>query len=332
MRAINDRSLAYDLADTNIESPESLTALIIDHCLAPVRASCGLPAPRLGERDDFAYETERLPDGTPYRKMRRYTLTETPAFFDVVLRAMLLFGWLFPESCAPSQNVAMMLSEPGWCVLDDWITLAHRPYEGISDLVRGLFGLPREYPDLYMGTGYHIPAVNEAGIAELRGAREIVFEALSPVPEDLDSSLIDVGLQRFEFGFTRKLDRILRTSVHRRMIWFGTFEVGLDEGDDHEPYVTDQTISLERGVFAAMVPETLTGLVVLDLSEQLSLGRHTGLCAHCHGLMPLTARQAGRARRGEAVYHSTCLDEHRLIYFRDYQRQRYRRPDAQIDQ
>jgi hypothetical protein len=60
MKTPTDHSLAYDLAATDLGSPESVTALVVNHCLAPVRAISGLPAPRLGERDDFAFQNQQV--------------------------------------------------------------------------------------------------------------------------------------------------------------------------------------------------------------------------------------------------------------------------------
>jgi hypothetical protein len=326
MKTPTDHSLAYDLAATDLGSPESVTALVVNHCLAPVRAISGLPAPRLGERDDFAFQNQQvLPDGTLYRELRPYGLPDDPLVFDPVLRAIILFGWLFPECRGPGSNVEMMLTEPGWCVLDDWMALAHRPFEGISDLVRGLFELPPEHPTLYMGTGLHKPAANPAALAELRRARDLVLEALRPVPDDPDVAIIDIGLDRLDWQLAHTLDGELRTSTHRRLVWFGSFEVLIEPDDEKGLVVSDRTFWIERGVFPATVPETLTGLVVLDLSEQLGHGRKTGVCVQCRRLMPLTERQAGRARRGQPVYHEDCREEHRLVYFRNYARGRYER-------
>lgn len=77
-------------------------------------------------------------------------------------------------------------------------------------------------------------------------------------------------------------------------------------------------VVVDRGVFPMLLPETLAGLVVLDLVETLRLDRRTAICALCLRSFAPASQQASLAGRGEPVYHPDCMPEHRRRYMRDY--------------
>ncbi len=319
------RSLAYDLVDTDLEDPVSVTAFVVAHTVAPARAAWGLPAPRSGEGRSFLVEREKeRPDGLLVQYMRNWRLEESTRAFDPLVRGLLLFAWLFPQSVFHSERAEGILDHPGWSVLDDSMALMGRPYEAIDHLVAGLLGMASERP-FWTGSHAHVPVRNEIALAELLAAQQLVEQALDPVSDDPDTYLIDIGLHRIAWGVAREIDEIVRSEVRRRLVWFGSFEPEIVINGDGDPDVGDGIISLERGVFAADVPETIRGLVMLDLTEQFGHDHETARCARCGLLMRLTAHQKSRARLRRPVYHPGCRDEQRLVYFRRKSKERYRR-------
>lgn len=315
------RSLAFDLLETDLGDHASLSRLVIDHTIAPVRALVELPAPRPDEGRSFMFEDREF-EGEMLPHLREMDLPKTAASFDTVSRALLLFGWLFPNSAQLSEDARSVLDAPGTAVLDDYWHLTDRSQEAIEDLVSGILGEPTHRLPWY-GTRPHRPARNEPAMAELAAARELVSRAISPIPDEPDTILIDIGLQRMDWWTARDIDKALHEQVHRRLIWFGTMEPLPDADGELTP--AGGILTLDRGVFAAQVPDTLTGLVLLDLSEQFGRDRKAARCGKCDRLLHVNPRQAGRARKGQAVYHLDCLDEHRLDYFRAKSRERYAR-------
>ena len=318
------RSLALDLIDTDLRVPDSLSRLVIDHTIAPLRALCGLSAPRSGEGRAFMFEPAGAIDGIPVESLRPMDLPKSASTFDTVVRSLLLFGWLFPGSALVSEGVDFILDAPGTAAIDDYWHLVDRPAEAIEDLVAGLLGEPtRRLP--WHGSRPHTPARNDAALAELDRAKDLVSRALGPVEDDGSTVLVDLGLDRIDWLLARDIDKVLHEDVRRRLVCYGTFEpvpVRLLNGSiDSDGGI----LTWDRGVFAAEVPDTLTGLVLLDFSEQLGRDRSAAVCAHCGGLFAVNTRQAGRARQGMPVYHADCRDEHRLGYFRRKSRARYTR-------
>jgi hypothetical protein len=317
MKQQTPRSLAFDLLTTDLTSTDELTDLVIAHTVAPARAAWGLTSPAPGEGDSFLFEEiEANSDGLAMRSMRPCRLIESQAQFVPVIRGLLLFAWLFPESVSLGSQVPTILDEPGWCFLDDSFGLMGRPYDAMLDMVRALLGEDLRI-DQYTGTWPLRPQANPPAMKALARAQELVARAVGPVPVDPDTYVLDRGLDRMEWWTARDLDKMLRHEVHRRLIRLETPEVPLD--DDTRP------IYLDRGVFPVDLPETLEALVALDLSEQLGQGRSVGVCARCRRPLQLTDRQEGRARRGQPVYHESCWAEQRLVYWRGKARQRYER-------
>lgn len=324
------RSLAYDLVDTDLDDPVSLTAFVVAHTVAPARAAWGMPAPRPGEGRSFLFErTENMLDRTTVQYMRNWRFEESTRAFDPLIRGLLLFAWLFPESSSPGERADSVLDLPGWSVIDDSMHLMGRPYDAIADLVAGLLGTQSERP-AWCGSHGHSPARNDEALAELAKAQRLVEQALDPIPDEPNTYLIDIGLQRIEWLIARDLDKVVRADVRRRLIWFGSFEPEIITNEDGDPDVGNGIVTFERGVFAADVPETIRGLVLLDLTEQLGHDRGTARCARCGLLMRLTAHQRSRARLRQPVYHAICRETERLVYFRRKSKERYRRrrPEA----
>jgi hypothetical protein len=318
-RSNNAHSIAYDLLDTDLSSVTSLTEFVVAHTVAPLRAAAGLPAPRVGELSNVLGEVKT--DGyLTIMTTKPWTVAESSAIFDESIRALLLFGWLFPESLLPSVRPEVILENLGSAVLTHaWAVIPRSP-EAIADLVAGLLGAPASMSRSYL----HRPERNDAALAELEQARQLVAKSLDPVPaREPVTQVVDIGLDRIGWWPAFAIDRVMRSDVRRRLVWFGTLEPTVEIDDSGEPNLTGPIIAKDRGVFAADVPESITGLVLLDLSEQLKRDRRVGRCGHCGRLMPLNAWQSKRARHGDAVYHADCRDAHRLVYFRKKAHDRY---------
>ena len=318
-------SLAFDLARTDLSQHGELSRLVIDHTIAPVRALAGLPPPQRGEGRSFMFGESWFENGVEFQPLRRMDLPRTSACFDQVVRALLLFGWLFPRSLLASEGPQFVLDSPGSAVLDDYWHLADRPQEAIEDLVAGLLGQPAD-PPLWRGSRPHVPEPNPSALDELARAQELVWRAIGPVDDEEHTVVVDIGLDRMDWLTSREIDQEIRLHVHRRLVWFGTMEPIPGEDDDVDG--SGGILTYDRGVFAAQVPDSLTGLVLLDFSESLARDRSAAWCGHCNKLMQVNARQAARARKGFSVFHADCLGEHRLGYFRRKSQERYRRVKA----
>jgi hypothetical protein len=252
--------------------------------------------------------------------MRPHHLEESPQAFDPLFRALFLFARLFPQCVGVVGSVEEMLRHPGMAVLADSQHLLYRSYDAIADLVAGLLDLPSTL--LWQAGERHEKALNDEALAELHEARQIVRRVTTRDELDDRTHFVDVGLQRLEFSAALRLDEILRRHVHRRLIWFTTFEVfEADGGDDEAGFgEISSTEWFERGVFGAQVPETIAGLVALDFSEHLRLGNAVAQCAQCGRLMTVEGRQRFLASAGQRVYHSGCYAAHKRQYWRTYQR------------
>jgi hypothetical protein len=324
MRQRSARSLALDLVKIDLADPGSLASLVIAHTLAPARAAWSLPAPRHGEGRTFLVErSETGPGGLRVNHIRRWHLDESVAHFDPVVRGLLFFAWLFPESVPPSLMAAAILHLPGYAFLANSTELMLRPHEAIVHLVHGLLGLATQRP-LEVGGGYHRPSPNPTAVAELGAMQELVTRAIGPLPDDDRTFQIEIGLEAKDTATAIELDEILRRDVRRRIVSLTTFE---DPVDDDEMSL-DRTLWFERGAFSTSLPESLSGLVALDYSEQLGIGRTTGICGRCGRPFRLSDRQIGQADRGHRVYHEDCAVAQKLAYWRDYQRRRYARSKA----
>jgi hypothetical protein len=311
------RSFAFDLEATDLQDHASLTELVVAHTIAPARQGWGLPAPQPGEGRDYLFEpAERGADGLLVRAMRSFGLDESPRSFDPLVRALMLFARLFPQCVGIAGSVDEIIRHPGMAVLADSMHLTNRPYEAIADLVAGLLGVQSVTP--FQPGDYHRTARNDEALAELAEARQVIRRVVTRGEPDEHTQFIDIGLQRVDFMAAGRLDEILRRDVHRRLVWFTTFEV-YDGADDLAP---DATEWFERGVFAAQVPETIAGLAALDYTEQLQPGLAIAGCGQCGRLMAVEGRQRYLASRNRPVYHEACYLPHKRGYWRAYQRER----------
>ena len=129
----------------------------------------------------------------------------------------------------------------------------------------------------------------------------------------------DTGLERVDMPSAIEVDGILRRDVHRRLVWLGNAEPILPEDSpDGEGHV----LTWDGGVFPALVPETISGTIALDYADGLARHRRVAVCAHCNRAVVLSNQRAARDRKGLPIYHEVCAREHRLGYFRSYQRRR----------
>ncbi len=129
----------------------------------------------------------------------------------------------------------------------------------------------------------------------------------------------ETGLQHVDVAAAHEMDQILHRDVPRRLVWFGTVDPILpEETPDGEMFI----VTNDGGVFPALVPETISGVLALDYTEGLALHRRVAVCGHCNRAVVLSNQQVARSRKGLPVYHESCATEHRLSYFRNYQRRR----------
>lgn len=339
-------SIAFDLVGTDLADHAQLTKLVVDHTLALLREACGLAAPRPGEdlRDVLGEMT--IGDYVTITTYRGWSPRPSPEVFDPVFRALLLFGWLFPDCVAPADRTPQLLQAPGQQVLVGTHWLLMRTYDEVADLVAALLGQPTNPaltgvrrarsgpPPAETGAvddviaevvnPRHRPARNDEALAELAQVRQVIARSLDMTPEaEPRVERIDMGLDQMGWWPARHIDRVLRTDVQPRLVWFGHLEAEIDIDDAGEPEFTGGIVGTGRGVFRALVPTTLSGLVLLDLTEQLGPGGTAARCAYCGRLFALNPWQCGRHTKGLPVYHKDCHREHHAAAIRAHHRARY---------
>jgi hypothetical protein len=259
-------------------------------------------------------------DGTIHREMREHSRITSAAHFGPVINGILLFRWLFPGSGFASDVPEEIVKIPGYSFLHDSQELAYRTYEEIAYLVDGLLDVAVPAPLFHGGAPYRAQT-NDQSLSELRAAQGLLSQAMG-APDDFgDYRRLDHGLAAIDMGVEHEIDTILRRDVHERLIWLGDFEEADHENESSVISMADMIV-FDRGVFPAIVPESLVGLVAFDFAESLRLDRAAGRCERCHQPLLLTAQQSARARRGLPVFHRSCHAEHRLAYFRQYQQGR----------
>lgn len=308
-----DRRLALDLLHLDISSPDELAAFVARHAMAPARRTHGLPEPTIDESDDFLFEPAGLlPGGGRIRHTRRAVLEHPAAHFDPLIRGLLLFGHLF-RPLWYSHQPEQLIAHPGVQFTTAALNLALRRYNEVAALSRAALGLPTA-PPLFHGTAGFNPTRNESALAELRAAQALVRRAFVALDDYGDYRRTDVGLQAMDPLVAGEIDAILRAEVHQRLVWLANFEEA-----DPANAASSLWITLDEGVFAAQVPETLEALVLLDLVEGFTLGTRVGACGRCGQPVVMSAQRAARHARGEAIYHDDCGKLQRLAYFREYQ-------------
>lgn len=305
------RRASLDLIHADLSNPADITALLASHVVAPARALFGLEAPRPGER-----RAAELPRGM-------IRLEPDPAasiaLFVPFIRGYVLLARLFPSAIAPS-DLDRALESPEQAHFGASRAVAAMTWDDLAWLADGVcgaaesprpLGAPEIVPARHDGDG------NAHARAVLRDAQALLRAALGPIEWSESLRPVDIGLQAVDAATARAIDAILRASARERLVSFGDAEY--DYYPSADGWVSTPTW-FDRGVFAAVLPETAEAVFALDFVETLRSDRMTGLCALCARPLLLTSQQAARASRGRPVYHPGCHDEHRRRYVRDFQR------------
>lgn len=321
---LGSRRLSVDLTGSDIRDPETLTRIVASHVVTPARAMFGLPAASPDEQAGI------IPAFTMGMDGRLMWPREAPArsTFEPFLRGYALLTALIPGAIEAPVDARAFLAVPGASLIRHAFSVAVLGYTHLDQLIRGVLGEPVGRPDNPFILRHYLPTANDAALDELAAAAALVRAALG-TPDDPSEIYTrqDIGLTAITREVAFSIDEVLRRDVHWRLVWFGDVELAIDpdgeaDEDDDAPLLP---IIVDRGVIDALVPETITGLVVLDLVESLRLGQRQAPCAVCQQMVVLDARRAGRARRGEPVYHADCHEAFRLRFVRDYQRERRRK-------
>jgi len=195
--------LSLFLAD--LTDPAAVTRLAVDHCLAPARAAWGLPAPILGERDDFFFFDIEPINGIRTRQVREHYLRISAAHFDPVVRGLLLFGWIFPGSVLGTDSPEGLIQLPGPAFLSDSQMLAYRSQEEVEYLAAGLLGQTAPAP-MYHGSYPYRPVANPAIVAELARIQGVLGQAVGAprIWAITEESISPTGARPVRSGRTRR--------------------------------------------------------------------------------------------------------------------------------
>jgi hypothetical protein len=310
------RRLSLDLFVADLRDRDALVALVASHAVAPARALCGMERPR---PDEPEFLGGRLSFGA--LDFRPAWPEPSPASAEVAafLRGFLLMAKLFPGAVDSHFVHENVLRLPGSGVYERAFPLACLRWPDLEVLVDGILGGGPGHPGTPAVLARYRP---EPGVLdELEAAQRLIRAALG-APEDF-AARVDIGLQTMDQRVAFDLDEILRRDCHMRLVWLSDTEMSFD-ADDPDPLEV-VPLTVDRGVFTMTIPESLTGLVVLDFVETLRTDPQTGRCAQCGSPLVVTPQQAARQRKGDPIYHDDCRAEHRLCYVREYQRSRRRR-------
>lgn len=281
-----DRSLSLDILAADLNDPAALARIVLNHTLVPCRRMWGLPDPRPGDDDGIRH--------------RRGQPDIAPEHVDRVLRGLILYEILCPWGI--HLRPGDVATRPAAHFVDTSSAVAYQGRDHVSSYITGLYGdLPA---DRSLNWAMPEPWPNPDAIAELCRAQAIVEAALAG-PEDWDLTVdLDTGLTTMRWEAWNEIDRILRSDVHRRLLWLGSVDPILpEEMSDGE----GRLLAQDGGVYSTDVPETLVGLVALDLVEMLAAtDRQAGLCAACGRAMLMSRADAARSRAGERVIHGSC--------------------------
>ncbi|MFN8628855.1 MAG: hypothetical protein U0838_00615 [Chloroflexota bacterium] len=165
----------------------------------------------------------------------------------------------------------------------------------------------------------HRPARNDDALAELAHARQLVARSLDLRPEPEPAvERIEIGLDQMGWWPAHYVDRVLREGgAPPRLAGPPRARGGPRRRQGAGPHRPDRGHGPRH--VRALVPESISGLVLLDLTEQLGPGERGG------ALRPLRAavraqRLAAAARQGRTVYHKDCHGEHRAVAIREHHR------------
>jgi hypothetical protein len=316
----SERHLAFDLLETDLDDEQSVAALIARHAVAPARQMFGMTPPELGETiESFLLSgrfTLMLGNLQP-----TWSKDPTAATLEPLLRGLVLFGKTFPGALRTLDlSDGWVATTPGAALPARAMTLAVLRWGELAFLAASVLGRPARLdpPSWSIQSDW---LASRAGLDDLRSARSVVERALTP-PDDSGEMVAreEVGLQAVDVLVADEIDEILRRDARVRLVRVTDVEAVLaDEQIDH-PDAPDlyEPLTVERGVFPMTLPESIAGLVAVDLVEAFRRGRSTGICGLCGRPFLLESQQVSLARRGQHVYHPSCFAERRRRYMRDY--------------
>jgi hypothetical protein len=300
-------SLAADLVLTDLDERTSLTRFVAQHAVGPARRMMRMAEPTPDEGDD-APPMEMPGD-------------DSPTHFGPVISGLVIWSALFPHAAPMFGDLETIRRSPHTAWLDGAFAFAlWTSYGQIRAQVDGLFGPPSTVEDDERRANVLFrrePRRNDAALEELRSIQRLLVRLYGP-PEEWADLLVryETGLEHVDLAAATELDHILRRDAHRRLIRLGTDEPILD--DD----MLEGVLTVDGGVFPALVPESLSAVFALDYADGLAGHRRVAQCSRCHRALVVSNQQAARVRKGMAVYHDDCAREHRLGYYRTYQQAR----------
>lgn len=312
----NDRTrrLSLDLLALDLNDRAALVAFVAAHAVAPARTLLGMDRlhPGEGEITRSRSLTFNALDMRPMWPNETHPIAEVEAF----MRGFLLARFLFPGAIDSQFVHADFIDLPGSSVFERAFPLSWLRWPALEVLVDGLYGVGPGRPDEPTISRHYVPS--QSSLGQLAEAQALVRSALGE-PDDF-AARVDIGLQAMSHSAAMSLDAVLRRDSRTRLVWLLDTEWVFDsDGPDPGEAIP---LDVDRGVFAAVIPESLLGLVALDFVETLRMDPRTGKCAQCGQPVVLTPQQASRARKGEPIYHEDCGAEHRVRYVRDCQRRR----------
>jgi hypothetical protein len=306
---LEPRSIARDLLLVDANDEKGLTELVVTYAVAPARRMWSLAEPRSDEGDDGWK-----------RDQGAVTLDESTGHFAPVIAGLALWASLFPYSAVSFADRSDIARNPSSAFMDgSWHMAMFTSYGDVAELVHGLYlDVTDARPNV--ASRHPLPWPNPDALAELRRMQALLGRLVGPPSAWGDIEIrSETGLQHVDVAAAHDMDEILHRDVHRRLVWFGTVDPILPE---ETPEGEMLVVTNDGGVFPALVPETISGVIALDYTEGLALHRRVAVCGHCNRAVVLSNQQVARSRKGLAVYHESCATEHRLSYFRDYQRRR----------
>ena len=302
---------AADLVLADIGDPDQLAAWVARHAIAPARRMLGMPAPDPAEGEQ-----------APVAPL--FSSDDSPAHFGPVIGGLLIWSTLFPHVAPAFGELDTLRRNPSIAWQDGGFTLAlWTGYGQVRRQVAGLFGpeaTPEEEWRRWDVRHHDEPRRNDAALDELRRMQQLLLRLYGD-PDEWDDLAVryETGLRHVDLEAAAELDGILHSDVHRRLMRQGTDEPVLPgEWPDDEGHV----LRVDAGVFAALVPETLSGALALDFADGLESHRRVARCAGCKRAVVISNQQAARVAKRQPVYHRECKDGARLAYFRSYQRGR----------
>lgn len=332
----SQRSLALDLLLADPLDRAAVVRLVADHAVGPARRAWSLPTPRPGETPtEVIMQPVRRGYGPGWIGPLPEFIVST-VLFDQVVAGYVLFRSLFPDAFVSPGLIEHDLAAPNWIYFEHSRQLAAFRYEDIERLVAGAFGNEVEPLENDNLEGQYRPRENRAALQELAEAQAMVRRALD-VPRPADPPLFvreQTGLRHVDESANGPLDDVLHCDVHQRAVWLAKVDILIPLGgvitdrdgvahlvapDDSDP-VLDQVD--DHGVYPTQIPETIRGVVALDLVRTFPSQRDIAPCSHCARPVVLTPHQVGRVDVGQPVYHPDCTGPARRRWMRDYQRRR----------